>query len=306
MAQAQGFVHRRGPLQAIGIFSAILIVVLMLTNISPHEYPSRSLGSGRTPPVGPFENPIPGLSYSLQRSLPCVHSSISFELNSSYVDTTLSAIHGSTLINPDPFRMTMFLLKAALMHVPGDIVETGTWKGGSFAAMAKAWNQFDTCGRTLWAFDSFQGLPKITHDDLEQHGGKNGSKGLFAATRQQFDMTMGNILTTDVYSRLLSTGKINVVEGWFNETTPNAAISQIAFLRLDGDLFSSTWDVLTSFYHLVAPGGYVYIDDYFVFNGCLKAVNLFRQQNKIYEPLHFNFHIDSQRVDEAAWWQKRW
>ena len=31
---------------------------------------------------------------------------------------------------------------------------------------------------------------------------------------------------------------------WFNETLPAADIRRIAFLRLDGDLFSSTWDAL--------------------------------------------------------------
>lgn len=39
-------------------------------------------------------------------------------------------------------------------------------------------------------------------------------------------------------------------QGWFNETLPKykGEIGPISFLRLDGDIFVSTWDALVNLY----------------------------------------------------------
>jgi len=38
--------------------------------------------------------------------------------------------------------------------------------------------------------------------------------------------------------------------------------SRIAILRLDGDMYSSTWEVLIQLYRFVPVGGFVIVDDY--------------------------------------------
>jgi len=52
------------------------------------------------------------------------------------------------------------------------------------------------------------------------------------------------------------------VEGWFRDTIPQAKVDSISVLRLDGDLYESTWLVLGHLYPRVLPGGFVIIDDY--------------------------------------------
>jgi hypothetical protein len=42
-----------------------------------------------------------------------------------------------------------------------------------------------------------------------------------------------------------------MVKGWFNDTVFTAPVDRIALLRLDGDLYTSTMDVLHAFYHKV-------------------------------------------------------
>ena len=42
-----------------------------------------------------------------------------------------------------------------------------------------------------------------------------------------------------------------MVKGWFNDTVFTAPVDRIALLRLDGDLYTSTMDVLEAFYHKV-------------------------------------------------------
>jgi O-methyltransferase len=66
------------------------------------------------------------------------------------------------------------------------------------------------------------------------------------------------------------------LEGFFADTLPNAPIARLAIMRLDGDMYSSTWDALTSLYEKLSPGGFVIIDDYNALASCRQAVTDFR------------------------------
>jgi O-methyltransferase len=44
--------------------------------------------------------------------------------------------------------------------IPGDFVETGVWRGGVIMLMKAILEEKNISDRTIWAFDSFQGLPK--------------------------------------------------------------------------------------------------------------------------------------------------
>jgi len=53
------------------------------------------------------------------------------------------------------------------------------------------------------------------------------------------------------------------LKGWFRDTLPTIPAAQsFAVIRLDGDLYESTWDALTGLYPKLSPGGYCLIDDY--------------------------------------------
>ncbi|HEV7929773.1 MAG TPA: TylF/MycF/NovP-related O-methyltransferase, partial [Nitrosospira sp.] len=71
------------------------------------------------------------------------------------------------------------------------------------------------------------------------------------------------------------------LKGWFKDTLPDAAISQLALMRLDGDMYESTMDALTSLYPRLSPGGYVVIDDYHVVPACKAAVEDYCAANEL-------------------------
>ena len=79
------------------------------------------------------------------------------------------------------------------------------------------------------------------------------------------------------------------LEGWFADTLPSAPIERLAILRLDGDMYGSTMEALTSLYDKVSPGGFIVIDDYGAVEGCQVAVDEFRSRRGVTEPLE---HID--------------
>ncbi|RPH81799.1 MAG: macrocin O-methyltransferase, partial [Nitrospiraceae bacterium] len=43
--------------------------------------------------------------------------------------------------------------------VPGDLIETGVWRGGSSILMRAVLKAYGDCSRTVWLADSFRGLP---------------------------------------------------------------------------------------------------------------------------------------------------
>ena len=88
------------------------------------------------------------------------------------------------------------------------------------------------------------------------------------------------------------------VKGFFKDTMPNATVKQIAVLRVDADLFSSTIQALEFLYPKLSPGGYVVFDDW-KFEPVQRAIEQFRSVNKITAPLQFG-----DTVDPIPFWQK--
>ncbi len=66
----------------------------------------------------------------------------------------------------------------------------------------------------------------------------------------------------------------SITAGWFADTLPGVDIPEgIAILRLDGDWYDSTLTCLEALFPLVAHNGIVIIDDYYIWDGCARAVH---------------------------------
>ena len=91
--------------------------------------------------------------------------------------------------------------------------------------------------------------------------------------------------------------KVKFLKGWFRDTLHVAPISELALLRLDGDLYESTMDGLKALYDKVSTGGFIIMDDYNDFEPCRRAVSEFREQHGIKDPI--------EPIDWAgAFWRK--
>ena len=75
--------------------------------------------------------------------------------------------------------------------------------------------------------------------------------------------------------------QVKFLKGWFKDTLHQAPINRLSILRLDGDMYESTMDALTSLYPKLSPGGFVIVDDYYSVNGCKMAVGDYRKSEKI-------------------------
>ena len=161
--------------------------------------------------------------------------------------------------------------------IPGDLIETGVWRGGSVIFMRgllKAWGVTD---RTVWVADSFEGLPPPNPEKYPS------DKGLELQHYRELAISLETVRHNFECYHLLD-DKVRFLKGWFRDTLPAAPIERLAILRLDGDLYESTMDALSSLYMRVSPGGFVIVDDY-VIPACRDAVRDFRAANGITEPI---------------------
>jgi O-methyltransferase len=161
--------------------------------------------------------------------------------------------------------------------VPGDLIETGVWRGGSTIYMRAILKAHDVTDRVVWVADSFEGLP-------EYDGRYDADIGdqLYAAPELAISLEQ----VQDNFRRYdLLDDQVRFLKGWFSDTLPDAPIESLAVLRLDGDLYASTMDALDALYHRVSPGGFVIVDDYVAVPACAKAIHDFRDRHGITDPL---------------------
>lgn len=179
-------------------------------------------------------------------------------------------------------------------------METGVFKGGTAILMTILLQMYDKCNRKMWGFDSFQGFPDLINEDNDKWGVNKYKQGHF---NSNIDEVIRSFQKNDVWNKDL----VTLTKGYFNETLPVTQVEFISFLRLDGDLYSSTYEGLHYLYTKVVPGGFIYVDDYGSFPGCRKAVDDFRIKHQIYEPLHYIRENDHTHhiLFEAVWWRKR-
>jgi hypothetical protein len=102
----------------------------------------------------------------------------------------------------------------------------------------------------------------------------------------------------DLFARYdLLDDQVRFLPGWFKDTLPRAPIERLALLRIDGDLYESTWDALSMLYPRLCVGGFVIVDDYYCIPACRQAVDEYRQRAGITTPL--------EAVDwTGVFWQK--
>jgi O-methyltransferase len=162
--------------------------------------------------------------------------------------------------------------------IPGDLVETGVWRGGAVIFMRGILKAHGDRHRLVWGADSFEGLPK---PDPERYPADEGDRHW---TFPQLTVSQEEVEANFARYGLLD-DQVRFLPGWFRETLPTAPIERIAVLRLDGDMYESTMVALEALYPKLSPGGFVIVDDYNCVPQCKLAVDEFRAAHAIVDPL---------------------
>lgn len=181
--------------------------------------------------------------------------------------------------------------KILTSEIPGDMVETGVWRGGSCIFMRAILKAYGVDNRKVWVCDSFEGLPKPDPDNypIDQYAD-------FSVYNDKLGISLEEVRENFRRYGMLD-DQVEFVEGWFKDSLPGIAVEEIALLRLDGDMYESTMDALVHLYPKLSPGGFAVVDDYALLC-CSKAVKDYREANGITEEI-----VDIDGV--GAYWQKR-
>ncbi|MCX6856069.1 MAG: class I SAM-dependent methyltransferase [Verrucomicrobia bacterium] len=182
-----------------------------------------------------------------------------------------------TMVPEAHFSVNLDLARR-MIRVPGCIVECGVWKGGMTAAVASVLGT----KRQYFLLDSFEGLPKAkANDGADAHRWQSDKEAA-----NYYDNCTAAPSFAEAAMRQSGVHSFSIVKGWFEQTVPAfKAPEPIAFLRLDGDWYDSTYVCLNHLFDQLAPGAIVVIDDYLTWEGCRRAVHDFLSQRSATECL---------------------
>ena len=163
--------------------------------------------------------------------------------------------------------------------VPGDVIETGVWRGGACIFMRAILAAAGDTTRKVWVADSFEGLPKATAAaDLSND-----------VSRAASAMTYLRVSLEDVQANFKKYGlldeQVQFLKGWFKDTLPAAPIQQLSLIRLDGDMYESTMDAISNLYPKLSRGGFLIVDDYGTWPTCKMAIDEYRARFDITDPI---------------------
>lgn len=163
--------------------------------------------------------------------------------------------------------------------VPGDVIEAGSWRGGAAILMRATLDAHGAEDRTVWVCDSFAGFPEPDREAFPAEDPK-----LDPLTDIDFLAVSEDEVRANFARFGLERG-VELVPGFFEDTLPHLEGGPLAVVRLDADTYGATWLALESLYPRLSTGGYLVVDDYRWIEACRRAVNDFREQRGITEPI---------------------
>ncbi|MBT8594000.1 macrocin O-methyltransferase [Polynucleobacter paneuropaeus] len=206
-------------------------------------------------------------------AIPRIIDSIAKDLGRIWPPTKMA----HTMIGRKRLENLQFCIEAIVSdQVPGDLIETGVWRGGAtifMKACIKALNERD---RVIWVADSFEGLPPPSQLYPLDNGDVHYTYPELAVSLEK---VQDNFKKYDLLDE-----KIHFLKGWFSETLKTDAIGKLAIIRLDGDMYESTIDAISALYPKLSKGGFLIVDDYCL-QPCAQAIHDYRTQHNIHDEI---------------------
>jgi O-methyltransferase len=152
--------------------------------------------------------------------------------------------------------------------VAGDLIEAGAWRGGASILMRAT---LDSLGdeRTVLVADSFQGFAAGADENLA------GFDFLAVPVEE----------VRESFARLGLERGVEFLPGFFEQSLAGLSGRTWSLIRIDADTYEPTRAALDALYPGLSAGGYVVLDDYGSFEGARRAVDEFRAEHGIAEPI---------------------
>ncbi|WP_428324951.1 TylF/MycF/NovP-related O-methyltransferase [Nitrosopumilus sp.] len=139
----------------------------------------------------------------------------------------------------DEEKYTLYSSLKATFALDGNIAELGVYKGGSAKIICELKKS-----KTLFLFDTFEGLPETSKNDKVQSG------------------WLSDTSLDSVKQYLSKYDHVHFLQGIFPKTTETLNDETFCFVHLDTDLYQSTLDALSYFWPRMVSGGRIVSHDY--------------------------------------------
>lgn len=151
-------------------------------------------------------------------------------------------------------------------------------------AAARRLVQNNDTTRTLWLYDTFDGMSEPGNTDID-HAGNDAAELLAEQDKQDTSSIWCWSPLEEVRDNVAATGypiaHTRFVQGKVEETIPASLPDRISLLRLDTDWYESTKHELEHLFPRLSVGGVLIIDDYGHWKGCRQAVDEYFAKHNI-------------------------
>lgn len=153
-----------------------------------------------------------------------------------------------TLVAEHKLMNIFLIMKYGMQGLEGDIVEFGSYRGGSAIFMANVARRLGMTG-TIYALDTFEGMP-TTDTLLDLHSTGDFSDASFEALENKIkELNLKNIIP---------------IKGLFEESFPNNLhrINKVTLAHIDCDIYGAVKYAISNVISKMNPsGGYLIFDD---------------------------------------------
>lgn len=137
-----------------------------------------------------------------------------------------------------------------VLHLPGDFVECGVWRGFSFAFLTD-YLGFAEIDKTLFLYDTYKGIP-------EQMNSEHRSNAVY----EQETRNDPDAIFKAVQERFRAVPNTRIVRGIVPDSFAVECPDRIALLHIDMNSAASEIAALEALFDRVVPGGMIVFDDY--------------------------------------------
>lgn len=210
---------------------------------------------------------------------------------------TVSQMHATMVTYPKLRNAWQNVIQVNKERIEGDIVEAGVFRGGTSMLMSLADLNQDNMNRTIWLYDTFNGLPPPSDkdDDRSKKRWKHALSVKGAAADAALERGMEHVdkngkirwnyapfYIVKENMKITKHPRVKYVQGMVESSLLNwkSLPKSIAILRLDTDWYNSTQIELNVLFPLLSVGGYLIIDDYCTWGGARRATKEWLENNK--------------------------
>ena len=173
--------------------------------------------------------------------------------------------------------LSQAILNVKLKNLDGDFVECGVWRGGNIL-LYKLLNDFYGLNKTIFAYDTFEGMTAAEDVDIDLDGNSANKQLLKNKKSENLDNIHAFSTINSVkknISEYTNLKNINFIIGPVEKSLllEKNLPKKISILRLDTDWYASTKIELEILYPRLVRGGVLIIDDYGHWQGSRKATD---------------------------------